>query len=450
MNDLGTIQHEVVLSDEQSAAIQTILGAKSGVFFLTGKAGTGKSTVLRALTAKAQGIVLAPTGLAAVNVGGMTIHRFFGLPIGPLTRKKCHPMNDMDALIVSRADFIAIDEVSMVRADLMDAVDACLQLTLQNSEPFGGKKIVVIGDMWQLEPVVSEQEREWLNKNYQSPFWFDAHVFAGGNLFEGHRAEVIQCELTEIHRQRGDIEFISALNAIRKGNTSGLFLFNQRADIPPIGDPVSLTFTNPKADMINQTRLTALQSDAKTYYADIDGEFGNRDMPSAAELLLKVGAQVMCVRNLYDISTGDIIANGSVGEVIELRERGVLVAFRDGRTTIVEPAHWMKHRYTFDLSTNEIGTSVEGHFSQIPLKLAWAVTVHKSQGQTLDSAVLELERRAFAHGQLYVALSRVTNLNGLFLRRKLNAGDIVVSPRVRTYCLLTDSGQDDFGMEAFA
>jgi ATP-dependent DNA helicase PIF1 len=433
----------IELSAGQRAALVKSMGAASAgegrFIFVTGKAGTGKSTVLRELRSRARCVVVAPTGLAAVNVGGETIHRFFGFRIGPLTRKMIGPSRKDD--VIRAASLIVIDEVSMVRADVMDAIDVCLQKSCGNRRPFGGKTVIAFGDMWQLEPVVGEDVAEFIKKKYNSPFWFDAHVFTKraqqGNLVDEEGFESIAlevCELTDVFRQIGDPNFIDALNATRIGDPSGLSYLNRRAHASmAAGDqPVSLTFGNRKAEAINTMRISQLVSDSKTYTAIIDGDFGAKDLPAPTELTLKVGAQVMFVRNV--MCDERMCVNGTVGEVVGFESDGPVVSLRDGDVVVATATSWEKIGYTFDIDKDEIAESVEGRFTQIPLKLAWAVTTHKSQGQTLDSAYLELEMPAFAHGQLYVALSRVKRFDGLFLRRALIPDDLVVNERVRAFC----------------
>ncbi|AIE83508.1 DEAD/DEAH box helicase [Fimbriimonas ginsengisoli] len=435
---------EIVLSEDQQRAIDLIMEAakeKQGRFiFVTGKAGTGKSTVLKKIRDRARCLVAAPTGLAAVNVGGMTIHRLFGLKIGPQSRNKVNAMRHPE--IAAAADLIVLDEISMVRADVLDAINVCLQKSLRNKLPFGGKTVVAIGDMWQLEPVVKEDEREWIEKKFGSPFWFDAEVFralpAQGELGEApsEGISIETCELTQVFRQIGDPDLITALNAIRIGDPSGLAFLNQRVGIQaPLGEePVVLTFGNAKAAAINRSRLASLTTESKVYTAAIGGEFDERDMPVDNEITLKIGAQVMFARNTVD-EWGVQVSNGTVGEVVGFERNGPRIKLRNGNEIVATPLEWKKIRYAIDLKEGEkITEEVAGSFSQVPLKLAWAITTHKAQGQTLDSALLELEMKAFAHGQLYVALSRVRTLAGLYLRRGLNADDLIVNDRVREFC----------------
>ena len=449
---LGSLDGTVSLSDGQRAALAAVLAAARSdeprFLFVTGRAGTGKSTVLREMRDRLKVVVVAPTGLAAVNVGGETAHKFFGLRTGALTRSATRPSQRED--VIRRADVIALDEISMVRADMLDAISWTLQKTLRSDLPFGGKTVVAFGDMMQLEPVVDDswqqlQDNRVAEQRYRSPFWFDAKVLqtsAQARLIEGEPAIAVEThELREVFRQVGQPEFLDALNLVREGDARGLDHLNRRAGAPaPVGDaPVALTFGNRQADLINARRLNALATETRTFHAEIEGEApAERDVPVSGELTLRVGAQVMVCRNVYD-GDGRLVSNGAVGEVVGFGGDGPVVALRDGRTIVVGPAKWPKNGYVYDAGDDDLREELLGAFTQIPLKLAWAVTVHKSQGQTLDSAILELEMRAFAHGQLYVALSRVRRFEGLFLRRRLTPHDILVAPRVREFLGLTSS-----------
>ena len=468
-------QAAVSLSEGQRAAIDaaseiieaSALGHVTPALFITGNAGTGKSTCLRELREKYKIVVVAPTGLAAINVGGETIHSMFKFGIGPKTKGGIRPCTRDGVL--KRADAIVVDEVSMVRADLMDAMNWCLQKTLRDPRPFGGKAVILFGDMMQLEPVTG---KDWatVEGEYRSAFWFDAKTFSmtsmqAALLGEEHGPCEIRIEdLTEVFRQKGNPEFIDALNRIRAGDSSGLAYVNARvgkapADVP---EPPTLTFTNDRASSINGGRLTQLGGEERSFTASIDGEGpGEKDVPVPFVLTLRVGARVMVCRNLrpaeddasYDElgddkpangepkasryrgveGSGGVVANGAVGTVIDLATEGPVVRLDDGRVIVVPPAKWEKQGYERDYKKDDIITTVRGGFTQIPLKLAWAITVHKAQGQTLDSAVLELESTAHAHGQLYVALSRVRSFDRLYLRRRLDAGDILVRDRVRAF-----------------
>lgn len=453
MNIGGEIQRKV-LSPSQTKAVLECLNAEPGkVLFVTGEAGTGKSTVLAEVRDKMSCLVCAPTGLAAINVRGMSCHSTFRLPIGTITgRAKVNALNPDKRRMLESIKAVVIDEISMVRADMLDGINWVMQKTLMNDLPFGGKPLIVIGDMFQLEPVVTEEERGWMDYNYRSPFWFDAQVFKSSKqegLFGDTPppAEIRVVKLTEVFRQK-DEEFIKALNAVRVGDPSGLELLNKRVMMPPVKpSPVALTYTNRHADTVNQSRLVSLKSDAIDFTADVDGEFKASEYPCAQVLSLKVGAQVMITRNLMsndfsndfalvsrpdDLEINDqMVANGSVGTLVSLY-RGDLpvVELNDGRVILLYRALWEKIRYVFNLEENKLQESIAGTFTQFPMKLAWAVTTHKSQGQTMDAATLTLEGRTFAHGQLYVALSRVRSMDGLYLQRRITPSDLMVNPRV--------------------
>lgn len=431
---------EIVLSDDQRRAIDMAVEASKSktprFVFITGKAGTGKSVCLRELRKRAKCLVAAPTGLAGLNVGAPTIHRLFGLKVGPQARIR----SMYNAELAYFADVIVLDEVSMVRCDVMDAIDKTLRLTLGVDLPFGGKSVVAFGDLWQLPPVVTEEERPWLERQYRSPWWMDAHVFRpdASLLDAGEPISIETCELNQVFRQTGDPAFVDALNLIRMGKPEGLDYVNTRVRInaPKESEPPVLTFTNKKAAAINTQRLHALNGEEAVFEATMEGDFGDRDeTPVAKSLVLKIGAQVMVAKNIYN-DTG-MISNGSIGTVTGFGKSIVKIELRSGEEVEITPVRWSKMSYEAqkDEKTGKetLAESEVGAFTQIPLKLAWAITTHKSQGQTLDSAMIELEREAFAHGQLYVALSRVRSMDGLYLRRAATKQDLVVDNRIREF-----------------
>ena len=439
---------EVELSPEQQAAVSRVLelarSGQGGCVFITGQAGTGKSVVVRAIRDQIRCLTVAPTGLAAVNVGGATIHSTFRIKIGPLTKSSVSAIAKEKRMAIQKADAIIIDEVSMVRVDIMDAINWVLQKTLENKQPFAGKLIIVVGDMWQLEPVVKD-DGDFIKAKYLSHFWFDAHILGGARtngLFDDDFTRIETHNLQQVFRQAGNPDFLKALNAIRIGDPSGLEYFNQRVGIEPPRDdqPVTLTYSNDKAEAINHSRLQQLKGEEKTYVAVATEGFG-KDLPVPMHLTLKIGAQVMFARNMVG-EDGGKISNGTVGEVIGFKTAGPVVLLRDGRIEIARAESWKKLSYSFDMEKDEIAENEVGSFDQGPLKLAWACTTHKGQGQTLESAELSLEMQSFAHGQLYVALSRVKKIKGLYLRRQLVRGDIVVNPRVREFTGIVDPSFD--------
>ena len=418
------------LSSEQRAASDRAFMMNSGLLFVTGKAGTGKSTVLRDLKSRRSLIVLAPTGLAAVNVGGQTIHSFFGLLPGPVDPKKAKALNRRKRAAIEAAGMIVIDEVSMVRADLMDGIDAILRMTMESPLPFGGIPIVAFGDLYQIEPVVGDDaEAQMLADLYRSYFFFDSCALSGG--------AVSTVQLEEVFRQQGDPLFISALNKVRVGDVDptvprpaaecALAIINRRVSDRALMHAVWLTMTNARAEKINDRRLGLIDAPATVYEADEDGEWKG-EVPAPRRLELKVGARVMTVCNKREYEKL-VYSNGELGYVTECHLASVDVALDDGRTVNVAEYKWERIRYEYEKGVGLTAETV-GSYSQLPLKLAWAATVHKSQGQTYDRAHLLLEVRGFAHGQAYVALSRCRSLAGMTLARPLTHADVVVRPRV--------------------
>ena len=413
------------LSRDQVSALAAIpeLPTYGRCLFVTGRAGTGKSTVLRRFVESTplKTVVLAPTGLAAVQVGGQTIHSFFNFPLGPIQLEHdsvpLFKKGQAKRRLIEALECLVIDEVSMVRADIMDAMDFSLKRNRErHDEPFGGVTVVCFGDLMQLEPVVqSGADEEMMSDRYQSAFFFDSTAVRATSL------DVY--ELTTVHRQRDDEEFLWALNRLRDGNTDELGIFNARvgADLGSEG-VVTLTATNGRAGSINLQRLAKLTGRPTIFKATVVGTFG-RETPTEEVLALKPGAQVMFVKN------GRGWVNGSLGEVTELETERVKVKLFEGGEHWVEPETWDKKRYTWDRYSSRITSEAVGSFTQIPLSLAWALTVHKSQGLTLEKVRLDLDRPAFSHGQSYVALSRCRTLSGLSLVRPLEPRDVIVSQR---------------------
>jgi hypothetical protein len=384
-------------------------------------------------------VICAPTGLAALNVGGQTLHSTFRLETGPNFPEKAKPIDSKRLAPIAAADAIVIDEISMVRADVMDTIDACLRRSLNPDRPFGGKTILAFGDLWQLEPVAKPEEWKLLSGDYRSPFFFDARVFQGGRdglLDKIPAAELELVCLEQVHRQSGDSEFTDALNSVRFGSASYVPWLNQFANRRP--EPGTLvpilTLTNDRAEVINAQQLARLPGESQHYEAVIEGNFG-RDLPCMKSLELRVGAQVMAIKNVIDYEAGIRVVNGDVGEVAEFRHGIPIVHFRDGRVWSVVPESWEKIKFSVTGSgrNREVTREIEASVKQIPLKLSYGITIHKSQGKTLDAAELELESRSRTHGQLYVALSRVRSREGLFLRRPIAPNDIVVNRRVQEF-----------------
>lgn len=435
------------LSAEQEALFRLIEDTQEHVF-VTGRAGTGKSTLLRHLTwnTKKQIAICAPTGVAALNVEGQTIHSLFKLPIGLIADSEID-QSDATRKLLNAIDTLVIDEISMVNADLMDGIDRSLrQARARRREPFGGVQVVMFGDPYQLAPVPPRgDEAKYIDDHYRSFWFFDAKVWAGDQAGDGllemgrHGAELHIRELTQIHRQ-GDDAFKTMLNAVRYGRVTADIaqaLNETGARTPPDegGDPViTLATRNDRVNSINAKHLEELPGREQTAVAEITGDFGRGDVhPADEHLKLKVGAQVMFLRN--DVGSGGEPprwVNGTIGTVTRIQGDSVRVDV-DGDEFDVEPAVWEKYRYAYDPFQKKLSRDVAAEFTQFPLRLAWAVTIHKSQGKTYDRAIIDLGSGAFAPGQTYVALSRLTSLDGLYLTRPLRPRDIRVDENVRRF-----------------
>ena len=389
--------------------------------FLTGKAGTGKTTFLRNLAANTykRMVVVAPTGVAAINAGGVTIHSFFQLPFGPIVPDGqslsllSTKISKTKLKIMRSLDLLVIDEISMVRADLLDAVDAVLRKVRRSSAAFGGVQLLMIGDIQQLAPVARQNEWELLQPYYKSVYFFDSHVLRNNPY--------ICVELDHIYRQN-DEDFIKILNQVRnnKLDKKSADLLNQRfvPDFNPKDKDgyITLTTHNSQADDINEQKLDEIKSKILTFEAEIKGIFPENAYPTKETLELKVGAQVMFVKN--DPSPEKQYYNGKIGKIISYDKDEGLVVKCDDDVINVTPVQWQNFEYTLNEETNEIEEKEIGSFTQIPLKTAWAITIHKSQGLTFDKVILNAEM-AFTHGQVYVALSRCTSLKGLVLKSKI-------------------------------
>lgn len=396
------------------------LRQRSGHLFVTGRAGTGKSTLLRGLREVLTGdmAVVAPTGLAAVNVGGQTIHSFFGLP--PRLIRADDIKRSRNGAVMRRLKYLVIDEVSMVRSDMMWAIDQSLRVNRGRArEPFGGVRLVMFGDLHQLPPVVQDgEEADYLSATFGSPFFFSAE-----GLREG--AGTHRIELTEVFRQ-SDKDLISILNEVREGTPSEAALARLNGRVNPLrtlgeGDPyVILTPTNAVAQRINAAYLDALPGEARSYEAGITGEFSASAHPTDQALVLTAGAKVILLRN----DAEGRWVNGTVARIARLDDKHVFVDL-GGKEHEVEPVAWESRRYERDAASNKVVERVVGTFKQLPLRLAWALTIHKAQGMTLDKVYIALGRGTFAHGQAYVALSRCRTLDGLALDRSLRRSDVI-------------------------
>ncbi|CAN5142230.1 hypothetical protein BH11ACT2_BH11ACT2_06500 [soil metagenome] len=411
------------LSAEQQAVFDRIETTRENIF-VTGRAGTGKSTLLNHLSwnTSKQVVICAPTGVAALNVGGQTIHSLFRLPIGVIADHEIE-QNAETRKLLNTIDTLVIDEVSMVNADLLDAIDRSLRQARQRpKESFGGVQVVLFGDPYQLAPVPGDaDERAYFDDQYRSMWFFDAKVWA--------EAELTIFELATIHRQ-SEPEFKYMLNAVRHGMVTAEIakrLNDTGARPQPAEGAITLATTNATVNRINASALARLSGKVKTARAEISGDFGGRSYPADEALELKIGAQVMFLRNDADQRW----VNGSIGTVTKIAQ-SVFVEV-DGEEHEVQPATWEKYKYAYSATKKELRKDIVAEFQQFPLRLAWAVTIHKSQGKTYDSAIVDLGQRSFAPGQTYVALSRLTTLDGLYLSRPLRPSDIIVDENVKRF-----------------
>ncbi|MEO1476283.1 MAG: AAA family ATPase [Pseudomonadota bacterium] len=389
-----------------------------GNLFLTGRAGTGKTTLLRRFLAEAgeRAVVLAPTGVAAMNAGGQTIHSFFKLPprlIEPPDVKRLRSTR-----LIKAVDTVIIDEISMVRADMLDAIDRSLKLNRANKRPFGGVRMILSGDLHQLPPVVQGDEAPILQERYGGSYFFNAPAF--------REAEFALLALKHVFRQ-DDPKFLALLGALRQGRLTPPDqrllegLVSQRSATEASETHIVLTPNNSNAFRINQARLEDLPAHPRKFEAKVDGQFEERAYPTEGELELKEGARVMLIKN----DPEGRWVNGSLATVEGFGSNSVVVAI-DGRAYEIEPAAWEKYRYDVDPETKKVNREVVGTFKQMPLRLAYAVTIHKAQGLTLDNVYIDFDSGMFAHGQAYVAFSRARNLEGLEISRAPRPRDLVI------------------------
>lgn len=402
--------NKIEITNQQKQAFELI--EKTNVsFFLTGKAGSGKTTFLKNVQKEVdkQFVILAPTGVAAILAGGETIHSFFGFPLEAMPIGSVGRISKDRFATIKRVDTIIIDEVSMVRCDIIDAIDATLRDCMRSTLPFGGKQMVFVGDLFQLEPVVKKDaELDVIKDNYDTskPFFFKAKVFKQMNM--------PTIEFRKVYRQ-DDEEFLAILNNVRNGiaTSDDLNRLNLRCGVAIPKDEmiITLTSTNPIARKINEGRLNAIDEEEFTYEAKIEKEFNKDKAPVDYLLRLKKGTQVMFCRN-------DSLrrwANGTLGVVSKIDAENIYVTVKNGNEYKVERTAWEAKKYKYDKENKRLEKEVVGTFSQYPLKMAWAITIHKSQGLTFDKVIIDLSRGVFSDGQLYVALSRVRSLDGLFL-----------------------------------
>ena len=408
--------------------------------FLTGKAGTGKSTFLRYICehTKKKHVVLAPTGIAAINAGGSTLHSFFKLPFYPLLpdnpdfslqRGRIHEFfkyTKPHRKLLEELELIIIDEISMVRADIIDAVDRILRVYSRNlREPFGGKQILLVGDVFQLEPVVKGDEREILNRFYPTPYFFSARVF--------NQIDLVSIELQKVYRQT-DATFVGVLDHIRN-NTVGatdLQLLNTRygtqIEESEADMYITLATRRDNVDHINDKKLAELPGEPVTFSGEITGDFPESSLPTSQELVLKPGAQIIFIKNDFDRRW----VNGTIGIIsgFDPFEETLYVITDDGQECEVKRESWRNIRYKYNEEKKQIEEEELGTFTQYPIRLAWAITIHKSQGLTFSRAVIDFTGGVFAGGQAYVALSRCTSLEGIQLKKPVSRADVFVRPEI--------------------
>lgn len=405
--------------------------------FLTGKAGTGKTSFLHQLRTQSlkRMVVVAPTGVAAINAKGVTIHSFFQLPFGPILPNSSsayansiqRKFSKTKIDIIKSLDLVVIDEVSMVRADVLDAIDEVLRRYRDRTKPFGGAQVLMIGDLQQLAPVIKPAEWNLLKSHYRTAYFFSSNVF--------QQAKAVAIELKHIYRQQNET-FITILNEIRNNQLSEASAALLNKQYQPNFEPqqedgyITLTTHNKNANTINQNELDKLTSTSRTYTAEVYKDFNEKNFPNDEHLTLKVGAQVMFIKN--DSTPEKRYYNGKIGTITALEEDMVTVKCAENDTIEATVETWENVKYTIDQETQEITEKLEGSYTQIPLRLAWAITIHKSQGLTFNKAIIDAEA-SFAHGQTYVALSRCTSLEGLVLKTPIRHDSIINDQTVSSF-----------------
>ena len=423
------LSEPISLSNEFKYALDR-MERSDDCLFITGRAGTGKSTLLNLFTSttKKRAVVLAPTGIAALNVRGQTIHSFFRLPPKMINRSEI--MKRKNHRIYKKVQTIIIDEISMVRVDMLDVIDYFLQVNREDSRPFGGVQMVFFGDLYQLPPIIADPvERSVITERYESPYFFSAEVMNRLDSFE-------LIELHQVFRQE-EKHFIRILDNIRMRHFDydDMEELNER-HLPVTEEDdyyITISTRNNIVDSINKKKLEAIDMPSFYFPAKISGQFNPSTYPTKSILELKLGAQVMFVKN----DPLKKFVNGSIGKIVQLTQDKLTVAIenRDESTSYidVEKLDWEMTKYALDHNANQIVSEVTGAFTQFPLKLAWAITVHKSQGQTFDKIIIDIGTGAFEYGQTYVALSRCRTMGGIILKRPIKPSDIMVDERVTEF-----------------
>lgn len=432
------MEYDMNVNNELKTAWEFVEKTGKSVF-LTGKAGTGKTTFLREVveSSSKRVVVVAPTGIAAINAGGVTIHSFFQLPLHPyipgVKIESKFAFSKEKRSIIKTIDVLIIDEISMVRSDLLDAVDSVLRRFRDRTRPFGGVQLLMIGDLQQLTPVVTDEEAELLSHYYTTPYFFGSHAL--------EKTDYVTIELKQIYRQQ-DESFVSILNEVRSGRPSqqAINSLNERY-IPSFApDPdegyIRLTTHNNTANAYNQQQLDQIDDLLYRFDAEISGNFPEYSYPTEVQLELKKGAQVMFVKN--DPSSEKRYYNGKIGHVVEIVDDIILVQCPgDDEPVVVEQLEWENSKYVINEQTQEMETEVQGVFRQYPLRLAWAITIHKSQGLTFNKAIIDAAA-SFASGQVYVALSRCRTLEGMVLATPLRQSAVMTDLRVEDYIELQE------------